>query len=383
MRIAFLCKRRYMSKDVVLDRYARLYEIPRQLALLGHQVLGLCWDYQGREDGEWAHEAKPGELHWRSQALRGKGLLIRVNYAKQVLDSLRAFKPDIIIAASDIPHIALGAWLARKLQCPYVADLYDNFEGFVQARIPGFVQALRWGIRQADLVTATSEVLRQHVLTDCKPKGMVLAMPSSVDLAVFHAQSKKACREALGLPEDAKLIGTAGGLYREKGIEPLFEAWPHIAAKRPDVHLVLAGPTEAQLPPPQGDRVHYLGMLSHAQVATLFNALDVGVISVLDTPFGRHCFPQKAYEMLACELPVVASNVGATGGLFSSYPDLLFKPGNAEDLARAVLVQLTLGNRPQLPIQDWTELIKDMEQHLPAPQGRNTQSGMDHLRQAP
>jgi len=124
-------------------------------------------------------------------------------------------------------------------------------------------------------------------------------------------------------------------------------------------------------------------MLSHAQVATLFNALDVGVISVLDTPFGRHCFPQKAYEMLACELPVVASNVGATGGLFSSYPDLLFKPGSAEDLARAILMQLTLGNRPQLPIQDWSELIKDMEQHLPAPQDQNTQSGMAQLRQAP
>ena len=32
MRIAYLCKRHYMGKDVVLDRYARLYEIPFQLA---------------------------------------------------------------------------------------------------------------------------------------------------------------------------------------------------------------------------------------------------------------------------------------------------------------------------------------------------------------
>src|SRR3546814_4200678 len=30
MRIAFLCKRRYMGKDVVLDQYARLYEMPRR-----------------------------------------------------------------------------------------------------------------------------------------------------------------------------------------------------------------------------------------------------------------------------------------------------------------------------------------------------------------
>jgi hypothetical protein len=39
MRVVFLCKRRYMAKDVIVDRYARLNEIPRQLANLGHQVL--------------------------------------------------------------------------------------------------------------------------------------------------------------------------------------------------------------------------------------------------------------------------------------------------------------------------------------------------------
>lgn len=41
MRIAYLCKRQYMSHDVIVDRYARLYEQPRQLALRGHEVLGL------------------------------------------------------------------------------------------------------------------------------------------------------------------------------------------------------------------------------------------------------------------------------------------------------------------------------------------------------
>jgi len=31
MRLVFLCKRRYMGKDVSVDRYARLYEIPVSL----------------------------------------------------------------------------------------------------------------------------------------------------------------------------------------------------------------------------------------------------------------------------------------------------------------------------------------------------------------
>ena len=63
MRIAFLCKRRYMGKDVIDDRYARRYEIPYQLARLGHQVHGFCLGYQGQPAGEWTHEASPGSLH--------------------------------------------------------------------------------------------------------------------------------------------------------------------------------------------------------------------------------------------------------------------------------------------------------------------------------
>lgn len=357
-----------MSKDVILDRYARLYEIPHQLARMGHDVLGLCLDYRGREDGEWTHDAAPGRLRWQSHALRPIGRLPRVAYPAQVLAALRTFSPDVLIGASDIPHVALGAWLANRLDCFYVADLYDNFEGFGQARIPGFVPALRWGVRRADLVTTTSALLGEHVrAVCCPPRGEVMAMPSSVDLSVFKPRDRQACRVELGLPDDALLIGTAGGLYREKGIGPLYAAWPHIAAARPDVHLVLAGPTEPQSLPPQGDRVHYVGMLAHDQVARLFCALDVGVISVLDTPFGRYCFPQKAYEMLACELPVVAADVGATGELFAGHPRLLFRPGDAEALAQAVLTQLGGAERLALPIRDWRALIQDMARRFPNP----------------
>jgi teichuronic acid biosynthesis glycosyltransferase TuaC len=70
MRIVFLCKCRYMAKDAIVDRYARLYEIPRQLANLGHQVLGLCLSYYGGEEGGWSHQADSGELRWVSRARR-------------------------------------------------------------------------------------------------------------------------------------------------------------------------------------------------------------------------------------------------------------------------------------------------------------------------
>lgn len=364
MRVAFLCKRRYMSKDVILDRYARLYEIPYQLAHLGHAVRGFCLSYQGDDEGTWEHEALPGNLTWESRSPGFGYLPGLLAYPGKLLRRVRKYAPDIIIGASDIPHVALGAWLARRLSIPYAADLYDNFESFGQAHIPGMVPALRWAVKNADLVTTTSEPLKQLVMWQYRARGEVMAMPSTVDKQVFHPLDRMASRRALGLPENALLIGTAGGLYRDKGVEVLFKAWPTIAAEYPNVHLVLAGPVDKHLPPPTGERVHYLGLLPHAHTARLFSALDIGIVYLRDTAFGRYCFPQKVYEMLACGLPIVAARIGVMEHLLADLPATLYRPDDVHDMARAILAQLSHPMQAKIPVRDWVEIIGEMGKKL-------------------
>ncbi|HWG10377.1 MAG TPA: glycosyltransferase [Rhodanobacteraceae bacterium] len=364
MRIAFLCKRRYMSKDVIVDRYARLYEIPFQLARLGHYVRGWCLSYGHAEQGEWEHEAAPGRLHWTSRSLGRWKLPTLLGYQRYLMRQLHDFRPDLIIGASDIPHVVLGARLAKRLGVPYVADLYDNFEGFGQARIPGFVPALRRAVRGADLVTTTSAPLRDFVIDTYKARGEVIAMPSTIDKAVFHPRDRAECRRALGLPLDAKLIGTAGGLLENRGIGDLYQAWLQLAASRNDVHLVLAGPTDPELPPPTDSRVHYLGLVPHADTAELFAALDVGIIYLRDTPFGRYCFPQKAFEMLACALPVVGTAVGVMPHLLASVPQCLYRPGDAGGLSESIAGQLSNPTPPQVTIEDWEAVIGRLQPRL-------------------
>lgn len=364
MRIAFLCKRRYMSKDVIVDRYARLYEIPFQLAKLGHHVTGFCLSYQDQGDIQETHDAPPGQLHWESQSLGRLYAPALITYPYRLLHRLREFAPHLLIGASDIPHVVLSAWLAKKLERPYAVDLYDNFEGFGQARVPGMVTALRRAVRNAALVTTTSKPLKDFVVDVYHAHGDVVSMPSTVDKTVFQPLNKAACRKSLGLPVNVPLIGTAGGLYRDKGVETLYEAWKIIERRHRDVHLVLAGPIDPQFPPPVGDRVHYLGSLPHARTAELFNALDVGAICILDTPFGRYCFPQKAYEMLACGLPVAAARVGAMADLLADMPSALYQAANPDSLASTLLAQLKSPLTATVVIDDWTQLISSLEPRL-------------------
>ena len=364
MRIAFLCKRHYTGKDVICDRYGRLYEWPRQLARLGHAVQAWCLDYRSQDDAMQRHEAAPGSLAWASCSVGGFGAARLVTYPHRLRRQLVDFKPDILIGASDIPHVALAVWLGRQLGVPCVVDLYDNFESFGQARIPGFRALLAHAIRHASLVVTVSQALREKILADHAPAHPVLVMPNGIHDAVFSPGSRAQARQALDLPADAQLIGTAGGLLRMKGLDVVYTAWQHLALRRPNLHLVLAGPVEKSFPPPAGPRVHYLGELPEHQVAELFRALDVGIIPLKDSPFGRYCFPQKAYEMLACQLPVVVANTGEMASLFAPWPGMLFAPDDPVGLAAAVLRQLEEPCVPAIAVLEWPELIAQLEPTL-------------------
>ena len=362
VRIAYLCKRQYMGHDVIADRYARLYEQPRQLALRGHAVLGICLSYRPTDARDEVHDAAPGSLRWVGLAAGSLGAGGLVTYPPRALRVLRDFRPNLLVGASDAPHIVLGSWLARRLRVPFAADLYDHFESFGLSRLPGVVPLYRRALRNATVVTCVSEPLAELVRREYRAHGTVLALPSTIDRSLFRPRDRLECRRSLGLPLDARLVGTAGGLSREKGIEPLYRAFERLVAVDPTLNLVLAGSLDPKCPPPANTRVHCLGMLAHARTAELFGALDVGVVYLRDTPYGRYSFPQKAYEMAACGIPLAVARVGAMATLFRDWPQALYQPDDAASLVACLEDQLAHPQIAALRITDWAELAGRMEE---------------------
>ena len=62
--------------------------------------------------------------------------------------------------------------------------------------------------------------------------------------------------------------------------------------------------------------------------------------AIKDNDFGRYCFPQKFYEMVACMLPFISTNVGEMSRLLNGNEQLLFKENNKDDLIRAINYQI-------------------------------------------
>lgn len=353
-----------MSKDVILDKYARLYEIPNQLALLGHQVECYCLSYQSHDDGFWDESNQSKQLKWYSKSYKGWKKIQIWSYPFVLLQKLKMNKPDVILAASDIPHLIWGAWLAKKLEIPFVADLYDNFEAYGQAKIPLIKTLFNHALDHAQLIVTTSYSLADKMKSEHPKVTNILPMPSVINKNLFKAGDKLQARKLLNLPVDKKLIGTAGGLTKMKGIGDLFKAWELIKNAHDDVYLVLAGPTEKQTKLPEDERVIYLGLLPHQDIVYLFQALDVGILCIPDDLFGQYCFPQKAYEMMATKLPIVSTSIGDMAYLLKNTPHMLYKAQNAQELYLNIIRQLESCDITNIEILDWEHSVRKISDCL-------------------
>jgi glycosyltransferase involved in cell wall biosynthesis len=110
--------------------------------------------------------------------------------------------------------------------------------------------------------------------------------------------------------------------------------------------------------------VHDLGTLPLDIVPALLNALDLAVICNRNSAFGRHCFPQKAYEIIACRVPLVAAAVGSMNELLVEYPECLYEPENANSLAQVIERQLEARTIVDLRAPSWAESARELEAYF-------------------
>jgi glycosyltransferase involved in cell wall biosynthesis len=200
-------------------------------------------------------------------------------------------------------------WKTGCGSCPYL-EIYPH--------IPRDKSAQNWRRKQV-LYAATS----LHVATPCdwlmqKVRHSILApsvtearvVPNGVDRSIFRPAEKRAARQLLGVPQDAKVVLSTGvEIWKSmwKDYETLRAAVGAAARRLPAQRVILfvlggdapnanIGPVEARFVPYQQDL---------ATVARYYQAADIYLHSAkADT------FPSTILEALACGTPVVATAVG-------------------------------------------------------------------------
>lgn len=225
---------------------------------------------------------------------------------------------DAVFATWAYPDGCAAVALAEALGVPAVVKVHGSDINCVSALRGPRYWMKRW-LPRASRVIAVSRALGGRLAELGVPRDRIEVVLNGVDTSVFFPRDRQACRAALGLPEERKLIVYVGRVTREKGVLDLLEAFDRIAPVRPDVDLAIVGVGGAsgaceRARERHPGRVWLAGNQSLDGVAAWLGASDVHTL-----PSWNEGTPNCVLEALASGRRVVATRVGGV-------PDLVDLP---------------------------------------------------------
>lgn len=205
--------------------------------------------------------------------------------------------------------------------------------------LPNIAAKYRDGVTEAlasaNRVLAVSDFLSGAVF-NLSGRRDVLVQRIGVDLQRFAACDRNAERSAV--PELAHIQGPivlfVGNLLHAKGVLDLLTAFREIREVAAHLVYVGDGPLAKEIARRRyayglQEQVHLLGARPNTVVPTLLNAADVFVL-----PSYKEGLPMSCVEALACERPVIASDVGGIPEIVKhNHTGLLVPPGDPAALA--------------------------------------------------
>jgi glycosyltransferase involved in cell wall biosynthesis len=207
----------------------------------------------------------------------------------------------------------------------------------------------RAALRGSCRVVSLTEAFREWaVQSGIRPADEIAVVPDAYDPDLYYPMDATAARRDLGLPENVFIVGYSGLTFAYRRLDLLVEAFRCVAAEDPSALLVLVG---GRLDEVEGvrrqarefgveQRVILTGQVPQAEAAQYVAASDVLVIP--DTVTGLTASPLKLFEYMAAGRPVVCKDMPALREIADEHSAIFFRPGDSEDLGRA-LVSLLRG----------------------------------------
>jgi glycogen(starch) synthase len=225
-----------------------------------------------------------------------------------------------VIHAHDwlVAHTAIT--LAEHLDLPLVTTVHATEAGRHQGWLPEEMNRTIHGVEhwlagESTRVIACSGYMREQItrLFDV-PTGRVDVVPNGVDDRAWHARPRAVASARARFAADGPLVGYAGRLVYEKGVQHLLAGLPRLRERHPGLRVVIAGdgPYRGELVEQAhrlrlGETVRFAGFLDATQLPAVLAATDATVVPSLYEPFGM-----VALEAAAAGAPLA---VAATGGL--------------------------------------------------------------------
>jgi glycosyltransferase involved in cell wall biosynthesis len=236
---------------------------------------------------------------------------------------------------------ALGRIAARRVGVPVVVHSFHGFpfHDFQSRPVRAALLAVERRLaRMTDFfVTDGTMVAAEAVRLKLAPPDRIRAIASPVDddIVLVSEATRRRARRRLGVPESAKVVGTAARLDAQKAPLDMVEAVASLG--RSDVWMVWIGDGNLRakterLIRRRGLEDRFLLVGNRSDVSSLLPAFDVFALSSL-----YEGLPCAVVEAMRSGVPVVATAVNSVPEIVvSGKTGLLARPGDPQSLSRAL-----------------------------------------------
>jgi glycosyltransferase involved in cell wall biosynthesis len=251
---------------------------------------------------------------------------------RAMVETARAYDPDVIYSCQQKWDNASAAYIARRLGKPLVIELHYIIGPWLGR------DTLR-SLRTCDHVITVSDFIRDETLRHGVAPGRVTTIRNTFrPMAPVPAEARASIRAELGVPSDAPLIGIIARIDPGKGHHDTIAAFTRVAAVHPTARLVIVGDgtlvdeVQAEVAATGlGDRIRYVGY--RTDIPRVLGALDVFI-----HPSRQDPCPLGVMEASAAGLPVVAYAEGGIAEIVAhGETGLLSPPEDVEALAASLL----------------------------------------------
>jgi glycosyltransferase involved in cell wall biosynthesis len=265
-------------------------------------------------------------------------------------------EPYDVVQVHNVPDFLVFSAIVPKLQgASVILDLHDLMPEFFASRFGGGLRSRlaravllqeRLATGFADEVITVTELWRSRLVRRGVPTEKVHVVMNAPDERAFPI------REPVVRRTDGPLtVVYHGTMTRRYGIDVLLMGFA-MARKRVPLRLLIHGRGEYRDEALQlaqelglGDVATFsTGLLSTAELSALITQGDIGVVPNRNDLFTDEILPTKLMEYAALGIPSIVSRSTAVESYFTDEMVRFVEPGNAEDLAEALV---ELANDPE------------------------------------
>ena len=360
--------------SIVLNNFkndSRVLKENISLKKAGYDVQVVALYDEGQKEFESIQNIPVHRIKLKSRNWSKNKLVQLLKYFEFVYKVIKNYKNSDIVHCNDLNTLPIGViikkFFNKNAKIVYDAHEYET-ETFhlkgIEKKIVKIIE--KYLIKYADkIITVSDSIANEYVkLYNIEKPALVLNTPLFKNI-----EKKDLFREKLGIKKDKTIFLYQGGLSKGRGIEVLLDAFKDINDNKSVIVFMGYGPLEKVI---QEASKKYHNIYFHPAVSPdilldYTSSADFGISTIEDSCLNyRYCLPNKMFEYLMAEIPVIVSNLYEMRKLVDKYKiGVVAKENSPKELKEAIKEAMSLDRNELLEnikkvkkIYNWEEQEK-------------------------